>query len=322
MIAEAGQKGAVTVATNMAGRGTDIKLGKGVSELGGLAVIGTERMKSQRMDLQLRGRSGRQGDIGFSQFFVSFEDDLMIESGPKWAQDYFRKNRDKVNPEKPKALGQRRFQKLFQQTQEASDGKGESARSQTIEFDSSVQLQREYVYRERNALINGESGHFSPRQIIDTVISSFIAYLDGEVEKEELIFEVNRFIFDNMSYNLQGISKEMSLEEIKNYLFKIADEILREKHNLLGDSFGDFERTAALKAIDEAWIEEVDYLQQLRTVATARQTAQRNPVFEYHKEAYKSYNIMKKEIREQTFRNLLLSEVSFNENGDLQIYFI
>ncbi|MCD0006690.1 accessory Sec system translocase SecA2, partial [Streptococcus agalactiae] len=128
--------------------------------------------------------------------------------------------------------------------------------------------------------------------------------------------------FDNMSYNLQGISKEMSLEEIKNYLFKIADEILREKHNLLGDSFGDFERTAALKAIDEAWIEEVDYLQQLRTVATARQTAQRNPVFEYHKEAYKSYNIMKKEIREQTFRNLLLSEVSFNENGDLQIYFI
>lgn len=171
-------------------------------------------------------------------------------------------------------------------------------------------------------MINGESGHFSPRQIIDTVISSFIAYLDGEVEKEELIFEVNRFIFDNMSYNLQGISKEMSLEEIKNYLFKIADEILREKHNLLGDSFGDFERTAALKAIDEAWIEEVDYLRQLRTVATARQTAQRNPVFEYHKEAYKSYNIMKKEIREQTFRNLLLSEVSFNENGDLQIYFI
>ena len=133
IISEAGQWGSVTVATSMAGRGTDIKLGKGVKELGGLAVIGTELMPSKRTELQLRGRSGRQGDPGFSQFFVSLEDDVVIDSGPKWVHRYFKKHRND-NPDSPRELKSLRFRWAMKRTQKQHDNQGYNNRKQTMDF--------------------------------------------------------------------------------------------------------------------------------------------------------------------------------------------
>lgn len=319
MIAEAGQLHAVTVATNMAGRGTDIKLGEGVAQLGGLAVIGTERMNSQRMDLQLRGRSGRQGDPGFSQFFVSFEDDLIIESGPQWAQDYFKKQRHHVDESNPKELHRRKFRKLFQQAQEASDSKGKSSRGSTLEFDASVKIQREYIYKERDSLIEGTNENYDIAKIITSVLKDFVK------ETDLTTVTVTRFILDNMTYQFGGIDPSLNLNDasaVVQLLEHLAEKELARKRQLLGADFRDFERIAVLKAVDESWIEEVDYLQQLRTVATARQTAQRNPIYEYHKEALISYRLMKKEIKKLAFKNLLLSDVSYTDKDELKIYFV
>ncbi|NYA65014.1 accessory Sec system translocase SecA2, partial [Lactobacillus salivarius] len=158
IISEAGQWGSVTVATSMAGRGTDIKLGKGVKELGGLAVIGTELMPSKRTELQLRGRSGRQGDPGFSQFFVSLEDDVVIDSGPKWVHKYLKKHRND-NPDSPRELKSLRFRWAMKRTQKQHDNQGYNNRKQTMDYDESSKKQRNLIYSQRDELIS-ENGRF------------------------------------------------------------------------------------------------------------------------------------------------------------------
>ncbi|MFR7059230.1 accessory Sec system translocase SecA2, partial [Streptococcus pneumoniae] len=154
IISESGQMGAVTVATSMAGRGTDIKLGKGVAELGGLIVIGTERMESQRIDLQIRGRSGRQGDPGMSKFFVSLEDDVIKKFGPSWVHKKY-KDYQVQDMTQPEVLKGRKYRKLVEKAQHASDSAGRSARRQTLEYAESMNIQRDIVYKERNRLIDG-----------------------------------------------------------------------------------------------------------------------------------------------------------------------
>lgn len=319
MIAEAGQVGNVTVATNMAGRGTDIKLSQEARELGGLAIICTERMKSKRMDLQVRGRSGRQGDPGFSQFFVSLEDDLLIEFGGKWIQDYFKKHKDRVAANEPKVLTGRRFHRLVRQAQDASEGQGQSSRASTMNFDESVKIQRQLVYEERDRLIAEQASQFDIEQMILGAIDDYLEtaeHLDSHA--------IERFIFDNISYSFKGqVSSSMEKEAIKTFLTDVVHQTLKEKMQLLRsmEDFNTFVRIAVLKAIDEAWIEEVDYLQQLRLLVSGRQSAQRNPLYEYHKEALRSFNRMKSDIRESTLRYLMLSEISYSHKGDLEIYF-
>lgn len=154
IISESGQMGAVTVATSMAGRGTDIKLGKGVAELGGLIVIGTERMESQRIDLQIRGRSGRQGDPGMSKFFVSLEDDVIKKFGPSWVHKKY-KDYQVQDMTQPEVLKGRKYRKLVEKAQHASDSAGRSARRQTLEYAESMNIQRDMIYKERNRLIDG-----------------------------------------------------------------------------------------------------------------------------------------------------------------------
>lgn len=319
MIAEAGQMNSITVATNMAGRGTDIKLGQGVKALGGLAVIGTERMASQRMDLQLRGRSGRQGEPGFSQFFVSFEDDLIMESGSKWAHRYFKKHKDARDDAIPKELKGYRYRRLFKKAQETSDAKGQSSRSNTLEFDESVKIQRELIYQERDNIIYNRNKDFNADFIVKKVIADFVT--NEEISRDN----VTRFILDNMTYGFTGFPNQLSFKEkeaVHQFLNELAQEILDKKRLYLTKDFVDLERNSVLKAIDECWVEEVDYLQQLRTVAVARQTAQRNPIYEYHQEAYQSFLTMKEDIYKLTFRHLLLSEVTYTKKNELQIYFV
>ncbi len=319
MVAEAGQLGTVTVATNMAGRGTDIKLGPGVKELGGLAVIGTERMKSRRMDLQMRGRSGRQGDPGFSQFFACLEDDLLIENGGKWVQAYFEQHKDKVDPLHPQELTANRFKRALKQSQEASDGSGRSSRSMTLQYDESVKLQRDYVYRERDAIIAGESDALDILQFAKEDIDD---YFKGHPVLES--HDLERYILDHITYDFHSFPEHLELQDsdqVRDFLLHIIEQEIERKRQVLKQDYIQFERLAALKAIDECWVEEVDYLQQLRVIAGARQAAQRNPVFEYHQEAYKGYQKMREAIKRKILQNVLLSDVSYTEKGEMQVYF-
>lgn len=319
MIAEAGLVGNVTVATNMAGRGTDIKLPPESKALGGLAVICTERMKSERMDLQVRGRSGRQGDPGFSQFFVSLEDDLLIGFGGRWLQEYFKKNKDKVVPTVPKVLTDRRFKRLVRQAQDASEGQGQASRASTVNFDESVKVQRQLVYEERDRLIAEQASQFDIEQMLLGAIDDYLAntnQIDGH--------QIERFIFDNITYGFKGqVPEELTKSEAKTILSEVVRQTLKEKMQVLRsmEDFNTFVRIAVLKAIDESWVEEVDYLQQLRALVGGRQTAQRNPIYEYHTAALQSFERMKADIREATLRYLMLSEISYTGTNDMEIYF-
>lgn len=318
MISEAGQLGSVTVATNMAGRGTDIKLSPEVRALGGLAVIGTERMANERMDLQVRGRAGRQGDPGFSQFFVSLEDDLLVTFGGRAALDYFKKHRREVTAEAPKPLTKRWFHRLVKQAQEASEARSRGARAMNLAFDESVKIQRDYVYKERRRMMASSVTDLPTEALLSEALDDFLKQ-DGLDQ-----FAVSRFILDNISYRYLA---EEELPDVTDYpalkqaLLDLTHQILAEKKAFLGNDYGLFQQMALLKAIDEAWIEEVDYLQQLRLLVSGRSTAQRNPIHEYHKEAKLAYDMMRKEIRALSLRNLMLSELSYSPAGHLSIYF-
>lgn len=321
IISEAGQWGAVTVATSMAGRGTDIKLGKGVKELGGLAVIGTELMPSKRTELQLRGRSGRQGDPGFSQFFISLEDDTVINNGPKWLYKYFKKYRND-NPAEPRELKQYRFRRAVQRAQKSHDNQGVMERKQTLDYDESSKMQRNLIYSQRNELIDSDADFkFNAEKFV-------MNYLDEYLEEHKTWTrnELSRFIFDNLSYTYNGVPSNFpidQLEEVRKLLHNIVKQSLEKKREDLDsvDEVIRFYRLSVLKAIDTGWIEEVDNLQQLRTVVSNRATAQRNPVFEYHKEAERSFKRMQKFVNRLIVRNIMLSVIEIGADGKKDIYF-
>ncbi|UTX36741.1 accessory Sec system translocase SecA2 [Ligilactobacillus salivarius] len=321
IIAEAGQWGSVTVATSMAGRGTDIKLGKGVKELGGLAVIGTELMPSKRTELQLRGRSGRQGDPGFSQFFISLEDDTVIENGPKWLHKYFEKHRNKETAE-PRELISYRIRHAVQRAQKSHDNQGYMQRKQTLDYDESSKMQRNLIYSQRNELINGQREFkFDAEKFITNYLDEYL-----KEHKNWTRNDLSRFIFDNLSYTYSGVPVDFpvdDLDEVRKLLYSIIEQTLEKKKVEL-DSVDEtirFYRLSVLKAIDTGWVEEVDNLQQLRGVVSSRSTAQRNPVFEYHKEAERSFKEMQKFVNRLIVRNIMLSVIEEGSDGRKDIYF-
>ena len=320
IISESGQMGAVTVATSMAGRGTDIKLGKGVAELGGLIVIGTERMESQRIDLQIRGRSGRQGDPGMSKFFVSLEDDVIKKFGPNWVhkryQDYQVKDMTK-----PEVLKGHKYRRLVEKAQHASDSAGRSARRQTLEYAESMNIQRDMVYKERDRLINGTCN-------LDEVVSEIIdSYIEEVVEtnytsREELFY----FIVTNISFSIREIPEEICVtdkNQIRSFIKKVIEEELLEKRMLLEshDLYQTFLRLSMLKAIDDNWVEQVDYLQQLTMAIGNQPAAQKNPIVEYYQEAYDGFETMKEQIRADMIRNLLMGLVEVTSKGEIMTHF-
>lgn len=320
MIAEAGQKGSLTLATNMAGRGTDIKLSQEVKELGGLAVIATEHMANERMDQQIRGRAGRQGDPGMSQFFVCLEDELITKYGGEKLAAYLEKYRDQRDEHAPLMLTGRRFKRMVAHAQETSDSLSQQSRRQTQEFDKSVKRQRDLVYQERTAILNGSSSGFSTQTIIRQAIEQF---LDQESHWSPATIE--RFIFDNISYSFAGFPEDLDWadkEALVAYLLSLTQAELARKEALIGQDMALFEQTVVLRAIDEMWIEEVDFLQQLRLVVTGRVTAQRNPAFEYHTQALASYQTMAKDLNSLALKYLMLSDVSYTKDDKLEIQFL
>lgn len=321
MIAESGRMGAVTVATSMAGRGTDIKLGPGVAELGGLVVIGTERMESKRIDLQIRGRSGRQGDPGLSKFFVSLEDDVIKKFGPSWVHKMYKDYT--VNKQiSPELLEGRRYRKLVEKAQKASDSSARSARSQTLEYAESMNIQREMVYSQRNRLIDGtEDLDGFVVDVLDEFIKKSLSNEQFE-SKEELY----HFIVKNISFLYHAVPQELDITDkdaIKRVLETTVQNSLEEKRTLLEihDFFSDFQRLALLKAIDDNWVEQVDYLQQLTFAIGGQSAAQKNPIVEYYQEAYHGFEEMKRQVKKDMVRNLLLSRVDISPKGEIVTHF-
>ncbi|HFN6390209.1 TPA: accessory Sec system translocase SecA2 [Streptococcus pneumoniae] len=320
IISESGQMGAVTVATSMAGRGTDIKLGKGVAELGGLIVIGTERMESQRIDLQIRGRSGRQGDPGMSKFFVSLEDDVIKKFGPSWVHKKY-KDYQVQDMTQPEVLKGRKYRKLVEKAQHASDSAGRSARRQTLEYAESMNIQRDIVYKERNRLIDGS------RDLEDVVVDIIERYTEevaaDHYASRELLFH---FIVTNISFHVKEVPDYIDVTDktaVRSFMKQVIDKGLSEKKELLNqhDLYEQFLRLSLLKAIDDNWVEQVDYLQQLSMAIGGQSASQKNPIVEYYQEAYAGFEAMKEQIRADMVRNLLMGLVEVTPKGEIVTHF-
>ena len=322
IIAESGQKGAVTVATSMAGRGTDIKLGPGVADLGGLVVIGTERMENQRIDLQIRGRSGRQGDPGISKFFISLEDDLLRKWGPDWLKKLYKDYSTEEVQQHPVQLGQRRFRRLVAKAQRASESSAKMSRRMTLEYAQCMKIQREITYAERNRLIQAE-------ERIDEEISRVLSQVIHQAAYEqsyETRADLYRFILDHFSYHAERIPYDFDIyspEKIAELLQDIAEQELQAKKAYLNSDklFTHFQRVSVLKAIDENWVEQVDYLQQLKTALSGQHFSMKNPLVEYYQEAYDGFEYMKERMKQQIVKNLLMSELALNPKGEVIMYF-
>lgn len=320
IVSESGQMGAVTVATSMAGRGTDIKLGPGVAELGGLVVIGTERMESQRIDLQIRGRSGRQGDPGLSKFFVSLEDDVIKKFGPSWVHRMY-KEYSVADITQPQILEGRKYHRLVEKAQNASDSASRANRQRTLEYAESMNIQRDLIYKERNRLINGDR---DLRDVLSEMIDEYIeTILSENIKTREELFH---YIVTNISFNIRELPLDLVIEdqqELRNFLIQIINSELNDKKTLLEphDLYDQFLRVSMLKAIDDNWVEQVDYLQQLMMAIGGQTASQTNPIVEYYREAYMGFEAMKEQIRSDMVRNILMGLVQMGPKGEIVTHF-
>ncbi len=311
IIKEAGQLNAVTVATSMAGRGTDIKLGPGVKELGGLAVVGVGRMENVRQERQARGRAGRQGDPGSSRFYVSLQDEIVRMNGPKNIEKYVQGERN---------ISNKKLAKIINTAQQTGEEIAVLSRKQAVEYDQVLQRQRELIYKTRNSLIDGQD--IDEKKLIKIAKNNIVKTLFKE--KELTIHNVSRYILDNISYCLDKDLYEVDLSQKKlvmKYLGRKVKKAFRRQREKLGgqEEMQAFVRVATLQAIDDAWVEQVDYLQQLQAAVSGRSSAQRNPILEYQKEALESFKQMEETILIQMIRNILLSNVYFDEENELKI---
>lgn len=310
IIKEAGKANAVTVSTGMAGRGTDIRLGKGVKKLGGLAIIGIGRMNNIRLERQVRGRSGRQGDLGISQFYVSLEDGIVVNSlGEEKVEELLEKRR----------ISKAKLRRLIDDSRKLNEDNGFSSRESAVEFDKVMKFQRDIFYKSRNRLLDGGSLDIKVlKKIINENIKDFVK--KNKLNKQSL----NRYILDNMSYSMdfdEDIRLYTSLR-VKKALNRYAKELIEDKiDSFKEDELKEFIRLCALEAMDNAWVEEVDYLQQLQYVMAGRQSALRNPLFEYRNEAYEAFRRMQACVKRELMRNFLLGEAQINEDGKMLIMF-
>lgn len=306
IIKEAGQKNVVTVATSMAGRGTDIRLGSGVKELGGLCVLGIGRMNNTRDERQARGRAGRQGEPGVSIFYTSLEDDVCEILGEDFLEKYI---------EKDKHISKRRIKKLINKSQKIKSESSVFQRKNAVDYDSVMQRQRTIMYKTRNDLLDGKSlDENYLLSICEDNIKNFV-----KSNKKLDSYAVHRYVLDNLSYRLQEMDE--STKNQKDYLIQYSKMAFNNKKKSIGDRFSEYCRLCTLRALDDGWVEEVDYLQQLQAAISGRSSAQRNLLFEYQREARISFEDMEKSIKKAMIRNILLGEVSFGKDNEMIILY-
>ncbi len=301
IIADAGQKGAVTIATNMAGRGTDIKLGEGVAELGGLFIIGTERHESRRIDNQLRGRAGRQGDPGASRFFLSLEDDLLR----LFASDRITKIMDKLGMEEDEPIEHKIITNSIEHAQKKVEARNFDIRKHVLEYDDVMNQQREVMYGERRKILMGENLKDNILSMVNHIIKTEMdQYANEKLYPEE--WTLDGLIEDaEKIYAPQGKLKkeelaEMSRDGLKETLESVALEGYNQRELLFGEeNMRELEKVVMLRVVDNKWMEHLDHMDMLREGINLRAYGQRNPLAEYKIEALNMFEEMEGAIMDQ-----------------------
>ena len=310
IIAKAGEKGSVTIATNMAGRGTDIKLGKGVKELGGLCVIGTERHESRRIDNQLRGRSGRQGDPGVSQFFVSLEDELMIRFGTDRIKTLMQ-----TAGFDDRAIRSKIFTSSIESAQKRVEGNNYDIRKHLLQYDNVMNEHREIIYRKRNEILDQESIHENVLDMIKKYIYNLILnYLNNTEENkyEKLLDYLNKDLLKNKKIKLKDIENK-EINEISDLVFEnINYEYEKKINELPWDLVNEFEKAISLRVIDQNWMNHINNMEHLKEGVGLRGYANEDPLQVYIKEGYNIFDNLMNKISEETVQYLLKAEVRQN----------
>ena len=319
IIKQAGQRGSVTIATNMAGRGTDIKLGEGVRELGGLAVIGTERHESRRIDNQLRGRSGRQGDPGYSRFYLSLEDELMVRFGADRLQKIMGKDDDTP-------LESRMVSRSVESAQKRVEGNNYDSRKQVLQYDDVLRKQREIMYAERNEVLENEVVTDIIQDMIGDAVDKTMAFITENLEAhsekeetEEIIKSLNEKFLGQKPITESEYSDVMSDDEIRELVLHRINLELAEKRELLGDeTMNSFEKYILLNAIDDRWTDHIDQMDQLRKGIFLRSYGQIDPLREYKTEGHEMFEYMIDDIQVEVVTNLMRIRVERHEEIEMK----
>ena len=313
IIAKAGEKGAITIATNMAGRGTDIKLGEGVKELGGLCVLGTERHESRRIDNQLRGRAGRQGDPGYSQFFISFEDELMRRFGT----DKIKTMIQSVGYDETQPIRSKMFSKSVETAQKKVEGNNYDMRKTLLDYDNIVSEQRKIIYEKRNEILDTDDIHSIIIEIFKDYVFEFVdSHMapEGYLTENDLKAIENNFntILKNQKLDLSNY-KDKKEQETIDYVTEIVIKDYEEKiKDVPKEMLEDFERYIALRVIDDAWVEHINSMEHLKEGIGLRGYAQTNPLQAYALEGYDIFDKMQDNIDANIVNFLLKLNVNIN----------
>ena len=313
IVARAGQKGAVTIATNMAGRGTDIKLGEGVKELGGLHIIGTERHESRRIDLQLRGRSGRQGDAGSSVFYLSLEDDLMR----LFNSERIAAVMDRLGAEEGEVITAKMVTRAIENAQKKVEQRNFGIRKHLLEYDDVMNQQRQVVYNIRKQALNDDD----ISNVIDDMINDFV---DDELERLEDT-NVQNWDWDNLKQNISShLLVDVSLEtiqtfagnedvtetDVKDYIIDQAKNMYKSRESLIqSEILRSFEKYISLRTIDEKWKDHLYAMDQLREGINLRAYGQKNPLLEYKSEGFQMFQQMMVDTTSETVKRLYRTQI-------------
>lgn len=316
IVANAGQRGMVTIATNMAGRGTDISLGEGVAELGGLHILGTERHESRRIDNQLRGRSGRQGDPGSSQFFLSLEDDLMRIFGA----DNISGMMDKLGMEEDEPIEHSLITKSIERAQKKVENHNFNIRKYILEYDDVMNQQREVLYDQRRKILGNESLRDTIIEMVDSlVIKAMNQYADEKLYPEEWDYEgllkhLELFFLEPGQFTVAEM-EDLGRGELQERLLAIAHEEYDKREQLIGEAnMRELEKAVMLKVVDSKWMEHLDSMDMLREGIGLRAYGQKNPLVEYKFEAYDMFEAMIEAIQEDTIMYLYRIRIELNDN--------
>ena len=318
IVAEAGKLGAVTIATNMAGRGTDIKLEDGVQELGGLKIIGTERHESRRIDNQLRGRSGRQGDPGESRFYLALEDDLMRLFTPPQTLKMF----DALGMPDDEPIQHKILTSAIEKAQRKVESNNYGVRKHLLEYDKIMNDQREIIYDERAKVLNNEDLRETilnmAKDVISMVVDNGIHGVDYSEEWNihEICEAVRVYIpVEDVEYTKEQ-QEDLTAEDLKAKLYDQAVKIYEEKEKEIGDQIRELERVILLKVIDQKWTDHLDNMEQMKQGINLQAYGQRDPLVEYRFASYDIFEEMTDNIKMETVKALF--HVHLVENKEIK----
>ncbi|MDD2414125.1 MAG: preprotein translocase subunit SecA [Eubacteriaceae bacterium] len=313
IVSNAGQMGAVTISTNMAGRGTDIVLGEGVPDVGGLHIIGTERHESRRIDNQLRGRSGRQGDPGSSQFFVSLEDDLMRVFGSERMQSMV----EGLGMDDETPIENKMLTKGIESAQRKVEARNFDIRKNVLQYDNVMNRQREIIYAQRQEVLDGKNMHEQIGKMTEDTIKDYVdMYTNGGPDYQDWDVEKLRKFFSSfLPVEELHVDEHTSIDDLKAGLLGLCEKNYKEKEKLLGDAeMQNLERAVLLRSVDSAWMEHIDNMEQLKQGIGLRAYGQNDPVKEYTNEGFAMFEDMVAQIQEDTVKYIYNVKIRISSN--------